>query len=55
MICSNASRGLLQGVWRVLQDLMWAMVRMVRSFDLADPVDTLVLLLGRLAQFAVGG
>jgi len=52
MICSNASRGLLQGVWRVLQDLMWAMVR---SFDLADPVDTLVLLLGRLAQFAVGG
>ena len=30
---------------------MWAMVR---SFDLADPVDALVLLLGRLAQFAVG-
>ena len=31
---------------------MWAMVR---SFDLADPVDVLVLLLGRLAQFTVGG
>ena len=31
---------------------MWAMVR---SFGLADPVDALVGLFDRLAQFAVGG
>ena len=31
---------------------MWAMVR---SFGLADPVDALVGLFGRFAQFAVGG
>ena len=36
----------------ILQALMWAMVR---SFGLADPVDALVGLFDRLAQFAVGG
>ena len=35
----------------ILQDLMWAMVR---SFGPADPVDALVGLFGRFAQFAVG-
>ena len=39
-------------MWRILQDLMWAMVR---SFGPADPVDALVGLFRRLAQFVVGG
>ena len=38
-------------MWRILQDLMWAMVR---SFGPADPVDAPVLLLLGFAQFAVG-
>ena len=39
-------------MWRILQDLMWAMVR---SFGPADPVDAPVLLLRGFAQFSVGG
>ena len=39
-------------MWRILQDLMWAMVR---SFGPADPVDALISLFGSFAQFAVGG
>ena len=39
-------------MWRILRDLMWAVVR---SFGPADPVDALVLLLRGFAQFAVGG
>ena len=38
-------------MWRILQDLMWAMVC---SFGPADPVDALVGLFDRFAQFAVG-